>query len=189
MDSGKDAQSAMEDAFCEMPSEIVGLLLALDSPDKIFFSRINQPMFASFTDHGAYLATTAIAFPDDAGEPMLLPSNSSGYISRSDLHISPFKNPPCTVAPITAKLRHEAYPAVCEELSKGNLELWDPLTNYNLAKCVDTLFEKADCNPSNALVYDIFHSLYRDGRLDITPIRHETTSEGVFATRFKLGLK
>ena len=48
MDLGKDAQYALEDAFCEMPSEIVGLLLALDSPDKIFFSRINQPMFASF---------------------------------------------------------------------------------------------------------------------------------------------
>ena len=45
MDNGEDVISAMTDAFCEMPAEIVGLLLSVSDPNCIFWSRINQPMF------------------------------------------------------------------------------------------------------------------------------------------------
>ncbi|MBQ9985297.1 MAG: hypothetical protein IJP38_03210 [Oscillospiraceae bacterium] len=186
---GKNPQCAMADAFCEMPSEIVGLLLSLSDPDKIFFARINQPMFAGFANHGAYLATTSIAFPDDAGEAQLLPPLSSGYITQRELHSSPFKNPPCTVAPIDAKLRHDAYDAICRELRAGNRELWNPITEYNLADPIIPMFKKADCVPENALMYDILYSLYKEGMLSIDTVLDKTSVDGVLATRFKLGLK
>ena len=72
IDGGMTPPSAMEEAFCELPGEIVGLLLHRATPEEIHWSRINMPMFLGFASHGAYLATSALAFPDDAGEEILL---------------------------------------------------------------------------------------------------------------------
>jgi len=63
IDDGMCAGDAMDLAFCEMPAEIVGLMLAVSEPDCIVWSRINMPMFVGFSDHGAYMATTPQAFP------------------------------------------------------------------------------------------------------------------------------
>ena len=61
-DEGRGVVDAMDKAFCDMPSEIVGLLLSLAEPNAIAYSRINMPMFVSFCEHGAYLASTPSAF-------------------------------------------------------------------------------------------------------------------------------
>lgn len=188
MDSGEKVLNAMTDAFCEMPSEIVGLLLALSDPDKIFYSRINRPMFVGFANHGAYLATSAIAFPDDASEPQLLPALSSGYVCADGVYSSPYKNPPCMVAPIDAKVRKEAYDAICSELSSGGREVWCPIRQDNLAAPLDTLFGGADCNQTAALMYDILFSLYKDEKLKIEEKVYETEVPGATARRFILGL-
>lgn len=187
--SGKNVLNAMTDAFCEMPSEIVGLLLSCSDPDKIFYSRINQPMFVGFAPHGAYLATSAIAFPDDAGEPQLLPAMSAGYVSSGGEFSSPYKSEPCTVAPITAKARRDAYDAICRELEKGGCEVWCPVRQYNLTNAIKGVFSDADCNQAAALMYDILFSLYKEGKLKIEKKDFETGLTGITARRFILGLR
>ena len=188
-DSGKKTMQAMEDAFCEMPSEIVGLLLSRSEPEKIFYSRINRPMFVSFAPHGAYLATSAIALPGDATEPRLLPAMSAGYVCADGEFSSPYRSAPCTVAPITAKAYRDAYDIICAELKNGGCEVWCPIRQYNLAEKMDGIFPEADCNQTTALMYDILFSLYKDGRLHIEKKDFETGLPGITARRFILGLK
>ena len=189
LDSGKSELKAMEDAFCEMPSEIVGLLLSRTAPDRIFYSRINQPMFVAFASHGAYLATSAIALPDDATEPRLLPAMSAGYVSADGEFSSPYKKAPCTVAPITAKARRAAYDVICNELAKGGCEVWCPVRQYNLTAVMKGVFPDADCNQTAALMYDILFSLYKEGKLKIEAKDFETGLNGITARRFILGLR
>ncbi len=189
MKQGKEAHIAMADSFCEMPSGIVGLLLSRSVSDKIFFSRIDRPMFVSYGKSGVFLGTTAIAFPEDVSEPQLLPALSSGYVSQNGVFSLPFKNPPCTVAHTSARIRRDAYDAICEELRQGNLELWDPVASKELGENVRSMFDKADCIPAAALIYEILYSLYKEGKLDIKHELTPTSVEEVNATRFKLGLK
>ena len=89
---GLDTTEAMTQAFTEMPSEIVGLVICKDDPDKIFFSRINMPMFVAFDGDGAYLASSPSAFPESVGEYKLLPALSSGYVSRDGFAFLPYPN-------------------------------------------------------------------------------------------------
>lgn len=178
---GEDPSTAMDSAFCEMPSEIVGLLLSLAKPDCIAWSRINMPMFVGFAGHGAYLASTPQAFPADAGEPTLLPANSGGYIYPNHFTAAPYRNPPGTVAPITPQLIAKGFKMVEQELKES------PKTMPQLNQKVKGLFDTADCVPSAALIYQILHGLEREGRLSIAietrpGMRHNLTAPLFYAS-------
>lgn len=183
LENGEQAPFAMEKAFCEMPSEIVGLLLHLEDPDVITWSRINMPMSVGFCSHGAYLATTAIAFPEDAGEPQLLPVCSSGQIYRDHYTVFPYQEKPAKVAVIDARVRQEAYEKVCMELREGKQKC-----SY-LCKAIAPLFEPADCVPDAPLVYDILDSLMRQGRLQVEHCQVPGVFEGMKAPEFRMYLK
>lgn len=163
--SGMDSVAAMEAAFCEMPSEIVGLLLNLTEPDSIAFSRINMPMFLAFADHGAYLASTPLAFPDDAGEPILLPAGSSGRVFADRFEAVKYQNRPASIAPIDTALIAKAYAKIREVLSTAEK------TFSELCREVAPLFEQSDCQPKAALTYQILYALKRENALVITEKR------------------
>ena len=104
MCEGDSAVRAMEKSYCEIPAEIVGLMLSLSEPEAIVWARINMPMHVGRTDHGIYLASAPQAFPNDAGEPTLLPVFSTGLIKKDGFTARPFKSAPATVAPLDGKL-------------------------------------------------------------------------------------
>lgn len=83
---------AMTEAFCEMPGIIVGLAIEEESPDRIFFSRINMPMFVGFDAQGAYLATSPIAFPESVKSYELLPPLSSGVVFKDRYEVRGYEN-------------------------------------------------------------------------------------------------
>lgn len=170
IDVGMDASCAMDSAFCEMPSEIVGLMLSLAEQDCIMWSRINMPMFVGFAEHGAYLASTPQAFLDDAGESTMLPACSGGRVYPGHYTVSPYICPPAKVAPVTPGVLKNAYAALEDLLSKS------ACTFSEMAKAVNPLFEKADCTQANALVYWILSAFEKEGRL----IVERRTKEGVF---------
>ena len=190
MDRGNDAQTAMENAFCEMPSEIVGLMLSLTEPDKIFFSRINQPMFLSFSSNGAYLATTAMAFPDNVkGEPQLLPAQASGYIHKNAFCSKPFSTPPTKVARIDAKTYHDAYNLICEALAEEKRSFYNPVSGYVLPDVLNPIFEESDCRPESALAYSVLYALKNEGRLNIEKQKLTCPSSGQTSPHYLLSLK
>lgn len=178
MDKGTAEDAAMEAAFCRMPSEIVGLLLSTAAPDRIFWSRINMPMFVAAAPHGMYLASSPTAFPDDAGTPTLLPQNSAGYVSETSFTSHPFAIPPTEVAPLDGEMRESAYRAVCDRLSAG-----EPLPLSALTAAVKPLFPLAETLPATAAVYGVLYRLQKEGRLREENRRVPGAAEGLDAPR------
>lgn len=159
IDGGMAMDDAMAEAFLEMPSEIVGLLLSLSDPDGIAWSRINMPMMLAFCDHGAYLASSAMGIPADAWEAIPLPPCCAGVVYKDRYTAKPFQKLPCAVAPVTARVRKQAYDAMCEAMKKEALSI-GPLQDV-----VEPLFDKADCVPVTLVVYDVLLSLQQEGKL------------------------
>jgi hypothetical protein len=158
--SETDYATAMTNAFCEKPSEIVGLLLSLDTPDRITYARFNMPMSVAFAAHGAYLASSPLAFPADAGEYSILPANSGGYVLRDRFTAIPMKTPPMPVAPLSAEIRIKAYQAVKAALSKQEMIYAD------LAReVIQPLFESDGPCPVAALTYETLLALKTQGLL------------------------
>jgi len=179
IDGGLDASSAMNSAFCQMPSEIVGLLLSLTEPDAIIFSRVNQPMNVAFAPHGAYLATAALAFPEDAGESTMLPASSGGRIYCDHFTSGPYENAPGTVAKLTAEVVAEAYASIAGLLKTGAFSIGQ------LARHIRPLFDEADCVPSAMLAYHVLHALKAKGRLRTIVSRVDGAREGLDAPLFR----
>lgn len=183
LDRGMDSVAAMEAAFCEMPSEIVGLLLNLSEPDSIAFSRINMPMFLAFAEHGAYLASTPIAFPEDAGEPILLPAGSSGRVFADRFEAVKYKKRPASIAPIDAALIAKAYEKISEVLSTTEKSFSE------LCREVAHLFEQSDCQPKAALTYQILYALKRENALTLTEKRVPGAREDLDAPKLYMSIK
>jgi len=177
LDRGEDPVSAITDAFCEMPSEIVGLLLSLSHPDRIFWSRINYPMNLAFASHGAYLASAAMAMPEDRGTVTEIPANASGWVEADRYTAVPYAQPPVSVAEITPRVWTDAS-AVAREALK------DWCSASELGKAVASCFGKAGCIPRAALVYRILHTLQQEGCLLARTDRVDGARDGIDAPKF-----
>ena len=160
MTEGAGEADAMEAAFCEMPSEIVGLLLSIAHPDRIFWSRINMPMFVSTCSHGQYLASTPTAFPRDGRMPTLLPPCASGYVAVNGWKPVSYACPPATVAPLDATMRVKAYEVIVDALSGG-----EGKTVSEMSKAIKPHFAVADCVPAAAAIYEVLYALKKQERL------------------------
>ena len=183
MNCGRAEDVAMAEAFCEMPNEIVGLMLSLEKPDAIVWSRINMPMFAAFADHGAYLSSTPIAIPEDAGEATLLSACSSGYVYRNGFTTTKFKKAPAKIASIDASTVAAACDKICAELNEGAKKF------SVVSKSIKQLFEAADCVQSAALTYMVLNSLYKQGKLVLETVRVDGAAEGIDAPCLMISLK
>lgn len=178
MDNGKNMAKAMGEAFCEMPSEIVGLMLSLTEPEGIAWSRFNMPMNVAFADHGAYLASAAIAMPEDAGEPMPLMPCAYGMVYADHWTTYPYKSSPLSVAQLTAEVRGRAYDVICRELEEG------PQTYTELHRKVKELFEADSCKPSTLATYEVLYALKKSGKLKVEIKTVEGAFENLTAPKF-----
>ena len=175
IDNGAAEADAMEQAFTERPGEFVGLLLSLAHPDRIFWSRVDMPMFVGYAPHGAYLASAALAFPSDAGEPFLLPPLSSGEVCPDGFTAHTYRKTLAKIAPIDARVTHAAYEAISAALQEGKH------TIKTLVPVVRPLFEKADCSPNAAVIYETLRALLREGKLRSRIVREPGSAEGLTA--------
>jgi len=183
INEGTPSAEAMSTSFCEMPSEIVGLLLSLAEPESISWARVNMPMSVAFAPHGAYLSSTPQAFPDDAGVPTLLPALSGGRVFAGHFTAAPFDTPPCRVAPITPRVVSEAYAEIARCLCEK------PSRLSELIDLVKPLFDEADCFPAAALCYSILSDLQNAGRLTVAVENVSGAQEDLTAPQFFAGLR
>lgn len=154
---GLTPDKAIEKAFCTMPNEIAGLMLSLEDTESIFYGRINRPIMISFGSHGAYISTSALAFPNDRGEVFPLPVNSSGYIKKDSFHTSPFKKPPVTVSEIDG-LFEKGVEILREELKEGRKNF------RQLVKFIKPLFG-GNCGQEDLLCYEALRTLCESGEI------------------------
>ena len=185
MDQGKEISNAMTDAFCEMPSEIVGLLLSVSDPNAIYWSRVNMPMFVGFAEHGAYLSSTPTAIPSDAKEYSLLPACSSGVVRAGEYTEAPYQTPPARVAPMRADLCELVEHRVRELLTEREM---------NASELVKTLrpmlLERGewDCAPTAAMLYETLNTLMRQGLLQSKICRVDGAFEDLDAPKIYMRL-
>jgi len=182
MDSGKPEAEAMTGAFCEMPGEIVGLLLSLARPQVITYSSVNQSMFVGFASHGAYLATAALGFPEDAGAPILLPQNSSCYVSRSGFTVQPYPAPPAAIAPMDGQTVSSVYNMICDAMRER------AMTMREMYDMTMSCYGEGDCKPYGTVLYTLLDGLNRRGELIIEHRRVPGVRDDLDAPRFAMRL-
>lgn len=178
--AGADTVTAAADTLgSKLPKEAVTLLLSLTEPNAITYARMNFPMFWARTSHGSYLATAPQAFPDDAGEPTLLPALSSGLVTKNGFTATAFPTPPATVAPLTARVLHDAYDAILRTLREEGEGIFNTLAP-KAAAC----FDKADCKQVGACTYLVLDQLIREGRIKTEIRRVPGVFDGLTVPRF-----
>ena len=156
---GLHTAEAMTAAFTEMPSEIVGLTVCREDPDKIFFSRINCPMFVGFDEDGAYLASSPTAFPESVTAYKLLPALSSGVVYRDRFEITERYTLPVKVRGYNRKTVANAMTSVLVQLQSGECgagELMRPIR----AQC-----PADECVQVAAIVYMALDQLLKRGAI------------------------
>lgn len=182
IDNGSELSKACEKALTDIPSEDVGIAISLSCPDRIAFARVNRPMMVSFCSHGAYMGSTAMSFPEDAGTPVALPEMTSGYVYSGGFEVHPFEKPVCTVAPITESLRNKVFGLVVDQLSKEKTSFPD------IRSIVKRQFDlkKYNAPQHDLLAYEICRSLKNDGLLKMETIRVPGVTDDIDAPQFMM---
>lgn len=183
MDQGESVPSAMEHAYCDFPREVVGLALTPADQDRIYWARMNYPMFIAKADHGMYLASSPEVFPEDARDVMLLSPMASGWVTKDSYTTVPFTNPPGTVAQITPRVVKAAYETMVETLSEKELN------HDEIDRLIRPLFDEATCPPESALDYMIVSELLKQGRLQRRIVWEPGAQPGVMRPKYLASMK
>ena len=183
VDGGADTVTALAEAVCEYPTEMIGLYLSVAEKNGISWVRTNFPMHVNFVSHGAYMATAPMAFPEDAGEPQLLPTFSSGVVYKDSLMIKPFKKAPATVAPLDALTYHDIYEVIYQKLHEEG-----GITLPEIGRIITPMFEPADLAQIGAVAYRILYDINRKEPLKTRVTRRPGQEEGLTAPVFHMSL-
>ena len=179
---GYDTTEAIEKTFCEMPAEVVGLLLSVTTPDVITWGRMNFPMHIAFAKHGAYLATAPMANPEDAGEPFVLPPFSTGLVYKDRYTVKPFQEQPSSIAELNSCAYGNVYDHVYKALhQEGGVTI--PTLGVDAS-----FFESADIAPANVAVYRALYDINRKEKIKIEVKRKPGQMEGLTAPVFYMSL-
>lgn len=183
MNKGRAVHEAMADSYCFSPSEVVGVALAPEQQDRIYWARMNYPMFVAKADHGMYMATTPEVFPEDARDVQLLSPMASGWVEADRYVQIPFTNPPGTVAPITPRVAKEAYELIIKTLSEKELD------HDQIDRLIRPLFDEATCPPESALDYMIVNELLKQGKLQRRIVWEPGAQPGVMRPKYLASIK
>jgi len=168
---GYSDAEAVERAFCENPSEIVGLMLSEDNPDQIIVGRVNFPMWIGHGDGEMFLATTAMVFDKErVRQRYSLPTCSVIEVERENIHIHPFKMPFVKVYDKDPKEKLMA--AYVEALKEG------PKTLYPLGAAAEKYLPEGEFKtqkevyemgmiPSKGAIYEVLTELHDRGCIKI----------------------
>lgn len=170
IDSGLSPAEAMSQSNSELPSEIVGLVITKNHPDRIFVSRISCPMMIGITDDGdTYLATTAIAFPEDVSFRTIesLPPATTFEVYQGGFRA--VEAPVClyNIQSITPDIWHYAYERL-EKLLTGRKDT--PVSVEEAVTVCKDLWKEGMVHQEDPLVYGILDAMYREGKLKIKKV-------------------
>lgn len=178
---GMDAVEAMEKVRCEIPMELAMLMLSVDEPDCILYSKTTFPMFMGLASHGIYLATAPRAFPEDVERVLCLENMTAGRIYRDHYTAKPFLDFPGKAAAITPSLWKQAY-ETCVDMIRRQSQAYP-----ELQKAVRDIFLQAQPGtvPAGAqVVYSVLYELEQSGRIRMIEGTVPGQIEGTTAPKF-----
>ena len=157
--SGQDTVKAMTSAFTQMPSEIVGLSIEKENADRIYFSRINKPMFIGFDKTGAYLASSPTAFPKSVKKYKLLPALSSGVIYKDRYEVIKYGDVDFTVRGFNKRTVEKAKKIILELLSNEQHGFIDMVKAFNKQMPKDAPLQ------TDAIIYLALDGLLKENKI------------------------
>lgn len=174
----EDLAKAMVKTLSAAPADIVMLAVHTLAEDTVTTGVITRPMNVGFGDGETYLATSAMAFPEEVQQrPILpLPPTSVAQISPNGLRMYTTAIPGVKVQQIDARIAGEFYRRI-EKMLVGKKE--DPVSVYDIPAYdqwrdiwsepyVDCKFraEKGGLlKPYAAAIYNALWSFHKEGRL------------------------
>lgn len=165
IDDGMDAVDAMNKVCCDIPTEIVALMVTPEEPDCIFYSKTSYPMFLGIAPHGTYLATTPQVFPDDTESIRFLNNMTGGRVYCDRYTTKHFHFPHCKLVEITPEFWTRAYEVCVTKLQQ------QPSTYRELATEVRKVFEEENrgrLRADGAVTYSILYDLEKAGKIQKT---------------------
>ncbi|MCK5806512.1 MAG: hypothetical protein KAI66_27025 [Lentisphaeria bacterium] len=175
MRASGDPLEAMRRAYLEYPGEIVGLAVHSQHPGSVFAARFNQPLTSGQGETGMFMATTALAFPDEGIDWLgSIPPCTAARIGSDGITMLPFREQRGTVAETMPWA--EGTKAVLEEL-----DTQDCCGIGALKNATASLWPKEKAPQKDRLVYEILHSLAQQGRVRFEDRRVPGVLEGTHA--------
>lgn len=177
MKNGLTVPRAMERAFNDSPAEIVGLVLDQRYPDRIHVARVNAPMMVGHSADAVYLATTAMAFPEDAGILNIypVPVHSTAEICVGSTVFRPFAEPPAQIPQIADYDR--IYEAFINRLKEGPADL------DQLEFAIQPCFPENTVIPRAHTAYELIRMLRQRGDLEVETTMVPGVEEGLLRPR------
>lgn len=189
IDGGMLPEAAMSRAYTDLPAEVVGLIIRTANPGSIYVTRVNYPMMIGIADDGdTYIASTALAFPDDVHFRLIesLPAAATCEVSEGGWRVSPCPVEVGGIAAITPGLWRKAYDRVEQYLTENTAQ--PPRFDDAVAACAD-LWDEQPPVQGYQLVYEILRDFRKQGRLEIVPTAAEGAFDGYTAYPFRLKLR
>ena len=189
-EKGISAAEAMKEAFVASPSGIVGLSLCTDEPDRLSYARFNHPLTVARTEDEVFLATCAIAFPEDRDYLSMtpLPEASYGSVSLKETVIGRFR-PEFPIDRITPKRYHDGRELIEAKLRSDEA----PCKVGKLFAASKPVWTEGHMAQKAPLAYEVLYDLWCEGRLNIEkrvePGAAEGIPLGITTTQFYLSLK
>jgi len=185
VDRGESIAHGAAEALSELPADIVTMMIHVLTGSTITVGRITRPMTVGLGDGESYLATTALAFPEDVHlrNIVSLPVASVSQITPGALSVTGEKLRNVRVQEIDDGIAARAYERL-EALLKGQKDspksLYD-IPHYSSWKDlwsephVDCIYAKEGglLKPYAALNYEILWAFHREGRLHSVPGERE----------------
>ncbi len=106
------------------------------------------------------MSTTALAIPNDAREPIFLPSFTVGKVYIDHFELKPFNKLPCENTPFDTELMLRAYPLIIEELKREKTTVG--LIRNNIKP---KLFPNGQSYPTSQVIYETLRALKKQGVL------------------------
>ena len=181
---GFEPEDAMRRAFTAYPSEIVALAIDTDVPDAILAARYNQPMMLGRAEDGVYLATTAMAFPEDVRFYAIdiLPACCSATVRRDGWTIHGFESA-IPVTPLDANMYRGAQNAILRHINAAG----EPVSVGKCCSLTKSYHKDGEIFQSAVLAYECLRGLKDAGKIRVEKIRVPGAPEGegkIFSTAF-----
>lgn len=175
---GQDPMQAMTTAFTEIGTEIVGLVADCEYSDRIFFSRINMPMFVGFDESGAYIVSSPLGFPESVKEYELMPPLSSGVVYKDHVEITPYETFCMEALAINEdllKTTQDIFMSKAKEMDVGMKDV---------ASLVREAMPEGIINQAHAMIYIVIMRLLKENKIKMYQTRWTVDGTDAPKTRF-----
>ena len=164
MSHGVSLCDAMALAFIRFPAEIIGLSISSDEPDKISFARYNMPCMVGRTADEVFIASTALAFPDDRDYISItpLPECSYGTVSIKETVIKRFSSP-IKVTTLSPMIQNIVSDRVNECLKSSS----GPCSFGTLARSSKDIWPDSELTQRHLATYLVLYDMVKSGEVEI----------------------